>query len=77
MADTRTHVLMPGYAGMDIGRDNGGVVDLASEANAPYAFTSTVKHVVFDLKPAARDDEHALHHRASLNAHAVAHGVGA
>jgi arylsulfatase len=38
------------YAGMDIGRDNGGVVDLAYEAKAPYAFEGTVKEVVFDVK---------------------------
>ena len=37
---------------MDIGRDNGGVVDLAYEDKAPYAFTGTVKKVTFDLKPA-------------------------
>ena len=40
-----------GYSGMDIGRDNGLVVDRAYEAKAPYAFTGTVKKVVFDLKP--------------------------
>ena len=49
------------YAGMDIGRDNGGVVDLAYEGKAPYAFTGTVKQVVFDLKPHAHEDEKALH----------------
>ena len=31
------------YAGLDIGRDNGGVVDLQYEDRAPYAFTGTVK----------------------------------
>jgi hypothetical protein len=36
---------------MDIGRDNGLVVDLDYEDRAPYAFTGTVKKVVFDLKP--------------------------
>ena len=49
------------YAGMDIGRDNGGVVDLDYEARAPYAFTGTVRNVVFDLKPAAIEDEEGLH----------------
>ena len=49
------------YAGMDIGRDNGGVVDLAYEDKAPYAFTGTVKQVVFDLKPATHEEEKALH----------------
>jgi len=45
------------YAGMDIGRDNGLVVDLAYEDKAPYPFTGTVKKVVFDLKPATHEDE--------------------
>ena len=56
---------------MDIGRDNGGVVDLAYEDRAPYAFTGTVKKVVFDLKPAHHEAETELH------AHAVAQAVGA
>ena len=55
-------VRFSGYAGMDVGRDNGLVVDRAYAAKAPYAFTGTVKKVVFDLKPAARhEDEKALH----------------
>ncbi len=49
------------YSGMDIGRDNGLVVDLAYEDRAPYAFTGTVKKVVFDLKPATHEEEKALH----------------
>ena len=53
---------------MDIGRDNGGVVDLTYEEKAPYAFTGTVKKVIFDLKPAAHEDEQALHRHASVNA---------
>ena len=61
------------YAGMDIGRDNGGVVDLAYEDKAPYAFTGTVKNVVFDLKPAAHEDEKALHEHHSRET--VAAGV--
>jgi arylsulfatase A-like enzyme/uncharacterized membrane protein len=64
------------YAGMDMGRDNGLVVDLAYEDEAPYAFTGTLKQVVFDLKPAiTRDHEKALHEHASINA--VAQGVAA
>jgi arylsulfatase A-like enzyme/uncharacterized membrane protein len=50
------------YAGLDVGRDNGGVVDLVYEDRAPYAFTGTVKNVVFDLKPAGtHEDEKELH----------------
>ena len=64
-----------GYSGMDIGRDNGLVVDRAYAAKAPYAFTGTVKKVVFDLKPGSHDDEKALH---EANAHvAAAHGISA
>jgi hypothetical protein len=67
------------YAGMDVGRDNGGVVDLVYEDRAPYAFTGTIDHVVYDLKPAglsrtsSHEDEKALHEH---NVHvAVAQGV--
>ena len=57
-------------------RDNGLVVDLEYESKAPYAFTGTVKQVVFDLKPVtSHDEERALHAHASI--HAVAQGVGA
>ena len=59
------------YAGMDIGRDNGGVVDLAYEDRAPYAFTGTVKEVVFDLKPVPHSVEKDLHE------HGAGQGVGA
>jgi arylsulfatase A-like enzyme/uncharacterized membrane protein len=66
-------MLFTTYAGMDIGRDNGGVVDLSYEDRAPYAFTGTVEKVVFDLKTATQEHEQALHEHASI--HAVAHGV--
>ena len=56
------------YSGMDIGRDNGLVVDLAYEDKAPYAFTGTVKRVIFDLQPLSHEDAHALHaHHAVEN----------
>ena len=41
-------VAFSSYAGMDIGRDNRGVVDLKYEDKGAYAFTGTVKKVVFD-----------------------------
>jgi len=68
------------YAAMDIGRDNGLVVDLDYEPKAPYAFTGTVKQVVFDLKPAtakraSHEDEKSLHEHAAV--HALAHGAAA
>lgn len=36
-------VAFSSYAGMDIGRDNGLVVDRAYEDKAPYTFTGIVK----------------------------------
>jgi arylsulfatase A-like enzyme/uncharacterized membrane protein len=66
-------LLFTTYAGMDIGRDNGGVVDLDYEDRAPYAFTGTVRNVVFDLAPHAHDAEISLH-EATARA-AIAHGA--
>ena len=55
-----------GYSGMDIGRDNGLVVDRSYADKAPFAFTGTVKKVVFDVAPHLdAGDEHALHEHAS------------
>lgn len=75
----RLHQTVPiaftSYSGMDISRDNGGVVDLEYEDRAPYAFTGTVKGVVFDLSPAhheAEQDLHQHHHRAAVAAGAAA-----
>ena len=63
-----------GYVGMDIGRDNGGVVDRTYADKAPFAFTGTVKKVVFDIKPhLSADDDQALHESAH-HGH-VAHGI--
>jgi arylsulfatase len=69
--DKTVPIAFTSYAGMDIGRDNGLVVDLDYEDRAPYAFTGTVKQVVFDLIPLAHEDETALHE------HAHQHTLGA
>lgn len=61
------------YAGMDISRDNGLVVDRRYKDSAPYRFTGTVQKVVFDLKPTHADAEHELHHHASVSA--MGHGA--
>ena len=58
------------YSGMDIGRDNGLMADRAYGDKAPYAFTGTVKQVVFDLQPVSLEGEQALH------AHAAVQSVG-
>jgi arylsulfatase len=65
-----------GYAGMDIGRDNGLVVDRSYADKAPFAFTGTVKKVVFDVAPHLDErDELALHAHAH-QAH-TARGINA
>ncbi len=63
------------YAGMDIGRDNGLVVDRAYEDKAPYAFTGTVKRVVFDLNPVEAAAKHSEAH--GLHIHEQVQGVAA
>ncbi|MFV0493617.1 arylsulfatase [Mycobacterium sp.] len=56
------------YAGLDVGRDNGLVVDREYEDKAPYAFTGVVEEVVIDLAPVAPDTAKALHEHASVQA---------
>lgn len=68
-------VAFSSYAGMDIGCDNGLVVDLDYEPKAPYPFTGAIRQVTFDIAPAAHEREIALHAHASVNA--VASGIGA
>jgi len=53
-----------GYAGMDIGRDNGGVVDRSYASKAPFPFTGTIRKVVFDIKPHLEHEEADLHEAA-------------
>jgi len=66
-------VAFSSYAGMDIGRDNGLVVDLDYEDRAPYAFTDTVNEVVFDLDPISHDEAQSLHEHQSHQS--VGHGA--
>jgi arylsulfatase len=67
--DHTVPVRFSGYAGMDIGRDNGGVVDRSYAAKAPFAFTGTIRKVVFDIKPHLGHEEAGLH-EATQQAHA-------
>ncbi len=66
--DRTVPVAFSTYAGMDIGRDNGLVVDRRYADKAPYAFTGTVHKVVFDLQPAHHDAELNLHEHAAMQA---------
>jgi arylsulfatase len=63
-----------GYSGMDIGRDNGLVVDRSYADKAPFAFTGKIRQVVFDVAPHLSDeDAKALNELAAqaLAAHAA------
>ena len=78
VASGRMEHTVPGrfsaYAGMDIGRDNGLVVDRSYADKAPFAFTGEIKQVVFDIAPhLSEEDARALHEHAaqSLAAHAA------
>ena len=64
-----------GYAGMDIGRDNGGVVDRSYADKAPFPFTGTIRKVVFDVKPHLEHEEAELHEQAQHAA--AAHALSA
>jgi arylsulfatase len=62
------------YAGMDVGRDNGGVVDLGYEDRKPFAFTGTIKKVVFDVAPHPSSGDEATLHAVAQHGHA-GHGL--
>ena len=65
-----------GYAGMDIGCDNGLVVDRSYADKAPFRFTGEIKQVVFDIAPDMSDeDRQALHEHAAQAL--AAHGASA
>jgi arylsulfatase len=57
-----------GYSGLDVGADNGLVVDRAYADRMPFAFTGTVRKVAFDVAPHpdgdAENDLHAAGHQA-------------
>ena len=74
--DHTVPVRFSGYAGMDIGRDNGGVVDQGYERDKPFPFTGTVKKVVFDIKPHLSDQDELELHAAEHHGQA-AHGLSA
>ena len=74
--DHTVPIRFSGYAGMDIGRDNGGVVDLGYENRRPFAFTGTIKKVTFDVNPHPSVDEKHELEKAVHHGHA-AHALSA
>jgi arylsulfatase len=74
--DHTVPIRFSGYAGMDIGRDNGGVVDLTYADRKPFAFTGTIKKVVFDVRPHLSGEDEAAVHLAAQHGQA-AHAINA
>ena len=74
--DHTVPIRFSGYAGMDIGRDNGGVVDLGYENRKPFAFTGTIKKVTFDVNPHPSTEEARETHKAVHHGH-TAHALSA
>lgn len=64
------------YSGMDVGRDGGAVVERSYAAKAPFAFTGTVKQVVFDIVPLASADDELAAHQAAVQGKVVS-GINA
>ncbi len=67
-------VRFTGYAGMDIGRDNGMPVDRSYADKSPFAFTGEVKKVIFDVNPhltGANEEELHEHLHQALAVHAI------
>jgi len=65
-----------GYSGMGIGSDDGLVVDRNYVDKAPFAFTGTVRKVVFDVAPhPSVQDEQSLHEHAQQAV--TVHGMNA
>ena len=65
-----------GYSGLDVGRDNGLVVDRSYADKAPFAFTGTVKKVVFDVAPHPDGEDELALHTNTQQAH-TARGINA
>jgi arylsulfatase A-like enzyme len=72
--DHTVPVRFSAYAGMDIGRDNGGVVDLSYQRRKPFAFTGTINKVTFDIKPHLSAEEEKQLHAVAHHGH-TAHAL--
>ena len=65
-----------GYAGMDIGRDNGGVVDRSyADRRRRSPSPAPIRKVVFDVKPHLGHEEAELHEQSQHAA--AAHALSA
>ena len=57
------------YAGLDIGRDNGEVVDASYQHLAPFAFGGTIHRVDFDVRPTGSESLRAAETAAAHARH--------
>ena len=64
------------YAGMDMGRDNGTVVERSYARQAPFPFTGTIKQVVFDIVPLPTTEDEMAAHQAAVQGRVVS-GINA
>jgi arylsulfatase A-like enzyme len=69
--DRTVPVRFSAYAGMDIGRDNGLVADRSYERRKPFAFTGTIKKVVFEIDPHPSPEQTNELHKAAHHGHAA------
>ena len=58
-------IIFSGYAGMDIGRDNGEVVDPRYGDKAPFPFTGTIHSITYDIRPPGQTHNDTLHQTQS------------
>jgi arylsulfatase A-like enzyme len=72
--DSTVPVRFSGYAGMDIGRDNGLPVSRGYADKSPFPFTGTIHKVVFDIHPHGSEEEDWAVHQAVCQG-LVAHGI--
>jgi arylsulfatase len=61
---------------MDMGRDNGTVVERSYARQAPFPFTGTIKQVVFDIVPLPTTEDEMAAHQAAVQGRVVS-GINA
>lgn len=58
------------YAGLDIGRDNGEVVDMSYEHLAPFPFPGQIHRIDVDVRQPGVQERASLHHAETAGMHA-------
>ncbi|KAA9111285.1 arylsulfatase [Microbacterium rhizomatis] len=68
--DRTVPIMFNGYSGMDIGRDNGEVVDRAYQHLAPFAWNGSIERIDVDVRPPGRAANEGLHRAETAGRHA-------